>query len=848
MHKGLVTRQIRDWTLLPLLFAALSGAAQEPMQSLARGGGSVERGGGTATALYRELRDVGLDPAKVYKIREASIDREDLHITFEDGTIGFMQAVDGRVTGAFFSGSGEVLIRPPDRVERTSMQLFTGAAILEENFSGLFLRFNDATADELKPYLRPTDDAPQFITDWNGTVHTLAEADALRLVSSFLNTAPVKEGFAPGSDRMLRARVQGDHLGVFDIFFDTDTPEPISVGALAIKNSGAYFDLWTSFKTASMRKSGAELPLPIQIEGYRVRAEVQPPARLSATTEVRLKAATSGQRIMFFELSRFLKVSSVQWEGKELEILQNEALEGTALARRGNDLVGVVFPEAVAAGTRLTLTFTYSGEVLGDAGGGLLYVGARGDWYPARGMQIAQFDLEFRYPQEWTLVATGKLDSERSEGTDKISHWISERPLPLAGFNLGRYQRSQAQAANVEVDVYAAKGVETAFVRPKEVVAPSLPAATPYGEQPSRRGPPPTIYVKPLEPDPQKNAEQLAAKCARGVQAYSAMFGPYPYSRLALTQNPGQVSQGWPGLVFLSSYAFLSSQERTASHLTPFENLLFSDFMQLHETAHQWWGDLVAWHTYRDQWLVEALANYSALLVLEQDRPADVHQVLEHYRQQLAAKNEDGEATADAGPVTLGLRLSNSHFPKGFEAVSYGRGTWLLHMLRMMMRDSAEGSRRNPRLKTVAAAPEEEPFLRGLRKLRERFAGRQMTTEDFVAAMTEELPEGARYEGKKSLDWFVDGWINGNSMPTLSLGEVKYTVSARGRTASGSIVQKNAPPDLVTSAPLYAVTASKTVYVGRVFADAPETSFRITVPADTRKLLLDPYGTVLTKP
>ncbi len=40
------------------------------------------------------------------------------------------------------------------------------------------------------------------------------------------------------------------------------------------------------------------------------------------------------------------------------------------------------------------------------------------------------------------------------------------------------------------------------------------------------------------------------------------------------------------------------------------------------------------------------------------------------------------------GPVTLGNRLSCSQFPTGYEAISYGRGTWLLHMLRNMMRDA----------------------------------------------------------------------------------------------------------------------------------------------------------------
>ena len=33
----------------------------------------------------------------------------------------------------------------------------------------------------------------------------------------------------------------------------------------------------------------------------------------------------------------------------------------------------------------------------------------------------------------------------------------------------------------------------------------------------------------------------------------------------------------------------------------------------------------------------------------------------------------------------------------------------------------------------------------------------------------EDLPPALRYEGKTSLDWFLDGWINGTSLPKLEL-------------------------------------------------------------------------------
>ncbi len=54
----------------------------------------------------------------------------------------------------------------------------------------------------------------------------------------------------------------------------------------------------------------------------------------------------------------------------------------------------------------------------------------------------------------------------------------------------------------------------------------------------------------------------VAESSARAIHYYAERFGPFPYSKLALTQLPGRESQGWPGLIFLSSYAFLTQQER----------------------------------------------------------------------------------------------------------------------------------------------------------------------------------------------------------------------------------------------------------------------------------------------
>lgn len=807
--------------------------------------------------LYLQLQSVGLDPGRVFHIRGVSIDRPALHVLLDDGEIAFTADVAGRVTGAMFEGDGELLMTPPDQVERASMTLFTGMAILEERFGSAYLRFNDDTFAELKPYLRPATSGPEFVSHLHETARNLADQDALRLVGTFTRALPAS-GIPSGaghwvsdpSDRMLHARVQGNKLGTFDAYFDTKGLEEVWAGQTRTVDGQTFYDLWTSFTAQSdngQRTGRAAMTRgeDVVVSRYKIRAQVTPPTTLSADASLQMEARRSGERTVYFELSRFLQVKQVEVDGRAVEFINNPAIDGSQLSRRGNDLVAVVFPEPLREGQIVNLRFVYSGDVLSEAGGGLLYVGARGTWYPNRGLAMADFDLEFGYPPGWTLVATGKRVSSSEHGAsdnsanseEQTSHWITERPIALAGFNLGRYEMASAKAGDVTVKAYAARAMEKAFPRPSATLV----------NPPSPRDP--RMNVDPIPhqaivPSPARNAQSVADSGARAVEFYSARFGPYPYSSLELTQMPGRMSQGWPGLVFLSSFAFLTHDQAEDLSGSPLESAL-AGLTLPHETAHQWWGDLVGWHSYRDQWIVEALANYCALMTLERDRPADVRAILERYREELAQKNKNDEALRDAGPVTLGLRLSSSHFPNGYEAISYGRGTWLFHTLRNMLLNTETG-----RTAPAERAPfdPDEPFVRALRKVRERYAGKSISTSELFAVFEEDLPKPLWYEGHKSLDWFVRSWVEGTSLPIFNLHNVKYEKRANGTEVTGTIQQKETPQDYVSPVPVYALAADQKVLVGTVLADGPETKFRLTAPAGTRKLVLDPYQTLLSAP
>ena len=330
---------------------------------------------------------------------------------------------------------------------------------------------------------------------------------------------------------------------------------------------------------------------------------------------------------------------------------------------------------------------------------------------------------------------------------------------------------------------------------------------------------------------------------ARAIEYFADRFGPFPYSHIALTQMPGRDSQGWPGLVFLSSYAFLNNEDREQLHFQPHRSLI-QQSIPAHEVAHQYWGDLITWKSYRDQWFSEGLANYCALMILQEKNPAGFRQVMDSYRNDLVEKNKDGVAPMEAGPVTLGTRLLSSHFPGGYEAISYGRGTWLFHMLRTMLKDAAGQS--SARKSTNQAA--DEPFVRALRKVRQRYEGKAISTRELLDVFAEDLPPSLRFEGKKSLDWFMDGWINGTALPKLELKGVKLTPKGTASIVTGTILQFDSPPELVTSVPVYGISSGKqSIFLGRVFADGEESSFKISAPAGVRKVALDPNNTILKR-
>jgi len=111
----------------------------------------------------------------------------------------------------------------------------------------------------------------------------------------------------------------------------------------------------------------------------------------------------------------------------------------------------------------------------------VLFVGARESWYPHFGdsAEFSTYDFLFRWPRKLRLVATGSKLDEREEGDFRVGHWKTEKPMSVAGFNLGDYASASVASGTNSIEIYAnrqlRRNCRSAFRHQRQTLSRSLP-------------------------------------------------------------------------------------------------------------------------------------------------------------------------------------------------------------------------------------------------------------------------------------------------------------------------------------------------------------------------------------
>ena len=613
-----------------------------------------------ANQLYQALRTRAVN-GDAFTVKNLVLRRDAGVFTLDSGAVYLYGPVAGRVTGAVFLGEGVLHVEPPSVMERRELKEVMKTEVLDQRFTSAVFAFTDDTAAELKK-------AAVASVPVSGAAQSRAEETRTLFRHQLklnLETRLLEDLQRPGNGGFFLAEMKGP-LFSKRLIFDVDphgamgaAPEEVAL----LTSSDFGYDITLGFRAEAQRKANQVTANDsFRIPQQTLDATIEKDGKLAATAVTAVTVLESGLQVLPLRLFPSLRVSGV-WgpDGEALDFIQEDKSKDAEFA--------VLLRKPLAAGETVQITTSYAGkDAVTDEGNDNYYLVAREDWYPNMRRSFgnyASYQLTFHSPKNVEVVATGNQISDIEEGHQRVSVWQSMVPIAVAGFNLGEFKKDLSERnKNVQVVSYANKQLAEKYNglsgRPGMVLG--------------------TMSTTGM-------LQRATSEGDAAIQIYTDFFGPLPYDHVSLTQQTAcNYGQSWPMLVYLPICYFWDS---TIQHQLGVldRDPSYWQVVTPHEVAHQWWGHTVGFDSYRDQWMSEGFANFSASLFLRNTR-TDSKEEREFWtlmRKRLLEKNAYGVRPVDAGPVVMGIRVNTSKTGEHlYQSLIYYKGAFILHSLEML--------------------------------------------------------------------------------------------------------------------------------------------------------------------
>jgi len=235
------------------------------------------------------------------------------------------------------------------------------------------------------------------------------------------------------------------------------------------------------------------------------------------------------------------------------------------------------------------------------------------------------------------------------------------------------------------------------------------------------------------------------------------------YSPLELRQTnllfqltPQEGGMSYPGLVLISynpryNVYGPAEEENRLSQVRNSPVFLTRDptLTIIHELAHQWWGGVISWASYRDVWFTEGFAQLSVLDYLSRTtRP-------KAFLRTLRSLNREVMARSDWGPVIYGNRLASLSDFNTFQHLVYNKSALILWQLKELMG--------------------EKSFFEHVRRTLHDLRHTSTNTSRFIHVFANQDPLVKQY---------LTGWVHHRSIP-----ELRFELQPHGRSTQLRILQ-----------------------------------------------------------
>jgi len=715
--------------------------------------------------------------------------------TLESGRLWLAEPVaDGVVTGIVFEGKGRFHMDVPDPVEKAQLRRFTKRPDLEavdEIFTSFVLRM----AGEV-PISLPTAPRSGF------SVQSLARDRHMHWLTQRMEDedARILSALDSPGDRVLRLDMKTGSFGWLTWDFDARRLEPVRL--MSFNTTYPYLEVWVALDPDGRGGPGKDWTPAVDIQNADIAVDLTEPGREKDWVAARFKTAIrftgrpDGARAVQLYLHPLAEVKAVRENGQPLSFVRD------AIGRRSRSLDNriydrsllVLLDEPIRAGQPRTIEVEYEIQLTN-------YVPGR-DWYPSsendetflRDLHTARLTLTTTDKQE--VRASGQKTDEHREAGKITSVWTADQPVKMVTFVLAKTIRE-----NFHEERFHKDGVPEIVVFGPRV---GLGTAGKFAD--------------------------VARQVADNVAFFQSLFDQkLATPTLYVTSIEGMHGQSFDGFLQLSS--------RSLEQHGPGAGELF----RAHEVAHQWWGHLVGPATYRDAWLGESFAEYSAMMAVEAtmaDGGKTFQKVLRAYTDELTGSIQSGfsefsnpavnllnRAKGDRiGPIGLGWRASPGEVPSAYTSLLYSKGPLVLHMLRTVLRD-ATGS--------------DQAFLDILRDFAHTWRGGYASTRDFAAAVARHAPG--------DWAWFFDEWIDRTAIPSYRWSYAVAPAVGGGATVSLRVRQSDVPDGFRMPVPVRIEYADGKEERRVVTVAKPEETFSLALSRAPKEVVFDPDGAVLAK-
>lgn len=680
------------------------------------------------------------------------------------------------------------------------------ADVVESDFETAVLRFTDNTHSIIGQTYEPVGTAPNDAQDLavDSEARAVRETGvnvASRLLLSLLNNEQ------PG---VFIAHFDKGKRGRFTYVLDLQCRIPTVNFSINGGEKGLIFaynkysftnDVWVAFYSEEDYKRGrvsySDAFDLVATPNYSMKVDLREARKLIKVNAKADLVALAPVRAISFALTEGLPEFDELRKKKGMRVTAARLADGTPAQAIQEEWEGgflVVLPAARKAQEQFTLEMEVEGNFINDRSETFdcSYPFINGEWYPRHGyLARSKFDLVFLHQKKYKVAGPGvRVKEEPAPGNanETLTTYNMEQPVALVTFAMGPFR------------IYAEQ---------RKLVKGELPVEFF------------SIEGRPIKED------FVLAEMGNAVDYMGALFGAYPYPVFRAAFHPFGFGQG-----FATMLAIPNADTATKGTFV---------FLS-HETAHQWWGNIVAWRSYRDQWLSEGFAEYSGLLYMRQRTKSnsDLREMLESLRDslKLPPRTETGigsKRVTGIGPIILGHRLSSSRSRNAYTILTYYKGALVLRMLHFLMTNPANG--------------DGQPFFEMMKDFVNRYRDGSATTEQFAQVASEHFAQTAVAQkyGIQDLNWFFRQWVWQTALPSYRL---EYTLENQpdGKVlVKGTLFQENAPEDWVMPLPLVFKFGGDKTARGTVLAKGPQQPISIALPMRPESVELDPDLWVLSE-